>query len=67
MTQDINVRHALIIVSVLAPLHSYAMSTLVFIGSNFFDKSELVQFHLCVLDLDLAFQIERHGTITDVS
>ena len=51
MTQSINVRHMLIAVSVPVSLHS----------------GEQVQFHLGVLDLDLAFQVEKPTAITDVS
>ena len=34
---------------------------------NFPDWSEQVQFHLGVLDLDLAFQVEKLSAITDAS
>ena len=34
---------------------------------NFPDWSEQVQFHLGVLDLDLAFQVEKPASITDAS
>ena len=55
MTQSINVRPGLIVVSVSISLHSHATSIPVFNGLNFPDRSEQVQFHLGVLDLDLAF------------
>ena len=56
MTQSINVRHVLIAVSVPVSLHSHASSVPVFNGLNFPYWSLQVQFHLGVLDLDLAFQ-----------
>ena len=67
MTQNINVRHVLITVSILVSLHSHASSISVFNGLNFPDWSEQVQFHLGVLDLDLAFQVEKPAAITDAS
>jgi len=67
MTQSINVRHVLIAVSVSVSLHSHATFVLVFNGLNFPDWSEQVQFHLGVLDLDLAFQVEKSAAITDAS
>jgi len=67
MTQSINARHVLIAVSVSVSLHSHASSVPVFNGLNFPDWSEQVQFHLGVLDLDLAFQVEKPTAITDAS
>jgi len=67
MSQSINVRHVLIAVSVPVSLHSHASSVPVFNGLNFPDWSEQVQFHLGVLDLDLAFQVEKLAAITDAS
>ena len=67
MTQSINVRHVLIAVSIPVSLHSHASSVPVFNGLNFPDWSEQVQFHLGVLDLDLAFQVEKSAAITDAS
>ena len=43
------------------------MSVPVFNGLNFPDWSEQVQFHLDVLDLDLAFQVEKPTAITNAS
>nr|KYP55707.1 Retrovirus-related Pol polyprotein from transposon TNT 1-94 [Cajanus cajan] len=43
------------------------MSVPVFNGLNFSDWSEQVQFHLGVLDLDLAIQVEKPAAITDDS
>ena len=67
MTQNINVRHVLIVVSILVSLHSHASFVPVFNGLNFPNWSEQVQFHLGVLDLDLAFQVEKSVAITDAS
>jgi len=67
MTQSINVRHVLIAVSVPVSLHSHASSAPVFNGLNFPDWSEQVQFHLGVLDLDLALLVEKPAAITDAS
>jgi len=67
MTQDINVRHVLIVVSVLVSLHSHATSVPIFNELNFPDWSEQVQFHLGVLDLDLTFQVKKSTHITDIS
>jgi len=67
MTQSINVRHVLIAVSVPVSLHSHASSVPIFNRLNFPNWSEQVQFHLGVLDLDLAFQVERSTAITDAS
>ena len=67
MTQSINVKHVLIAVSLPVSLHSLGMSVPVFNGLNFSDWSEQVQFHLGVLDLDLALQVEKPAAITDAS
>ena len=48
-------------------LHSSISSVLVFNGLNFSNWSEQVQFHLGVLDLDLALQEEKPAAITDTS
>jgi len=39
----------------------------IFYGLNFSDWNEQVQFHLGVLDFDLAILEEKHATITDAS
>jgi len=39
----------------------------IFNGLNFYDLSEHVQFHLGVLDLDLAFQIEKLAATINTS
>ena len=67
MTQSINVKHVLIAVSLPISLHFLGMSVLIFNGLNFSDWSEQVQFHLGVLDLDLALQVEKPTTITNTS
>jgi len=56
-----------IAVSVSVALHSQATSIPVFNGLNFSDCSEKLQFHLGVLDLDLAIRIEKPAAITDDS
>ena len=48
MTQSINVRHVLIVVSVPVSLHTHALSVPIFNELNFPDWSEQVQFHLGV-------------------
>ena len=48
-------------------LHSHASSVPLFNGLNFSDWWEQVQFHLGVLDLDLALQVEKPAAITDKS
>lgn len=63
----INVEHVLIAVSVPISLHSQAMSVPVFNGLNFSEWSEQIQFHLGVLDLDLALQVEKPAAINDDS
>jgi len=67
MAQGINVRHVLIAVSTPISLHSHIASIPVFNGLNFPDWSEQVQFHIGVLDLDLAFQVEKPTAITDAN
>ena len=57
----------MIAICVLVALHSQATSVPVFNGLNFFYWSEQVQFHLGVLDLDLAIRIEKPIVITDDS
>ena len=59
MTQSINVKHVLIVVSLPVCLHSLGMSVLIFNELNFSDWSEQVQFHVGVLDLDLSLQVEK--------
>ena len=51
----------------LVSLHSHASSVPLFNGLNFSDLWEQVQFHLGVLDLDLALQVEKPAVITDKS
>ena len=48
-------------------LHSHASSVPLFNGLNFSGWWEQVQFHLGVLDLDLALQVEKPAAITDKS
>ena len=57
----------LIAVSVPISLHSHASSVPILNGTNFSDWSEQVQFHLSVLDLDLALRTEKLPTITEES
>ena len=52
-------------VSIPVSLHSHASSVSLFNGLNFSNWSEQVQFHLGVLDLDLALHVEEPPTITD--
>ncbi|XP_059309954.1 uncharacterized protein LOC132061100 [Lycium ferocissimum] len=49
------------------PLHSLASSVTVFNGLNFSEWHEQVQFHLGVMDLDLALLKEKPAAITDTS
>ena len=51
----------------LVSLHSHASSVPLFNGLNFSDWWEQVQFHLGVLDLDLALQVEKPAAITGKS
>uniref|UniRef100_A0A2N9IH71 Integrase catalytic domain-containing protein n=1 Tax=Fagus sylvatica TaxID=28930 RepID=A0A2N9IH71_FAGSY len=53
--------------SVPVSLHSLASSVPVFSGSNFSDWKEQIQFHLGVLDLDLALRIDKPAAITETS
>ena len=53
--------------SVPVSLHSLASSVLVFSGINFSDWKEQIQFHLGVLDLDLALRIDKPAAITETS
>ena len=50
-----------------ASLHSQATSVVKFNGLNFSEWSEQVQFHLGVLDLDLALLNEEPAALTDTS
>ena len=54
----------MIAVSVPILLHSHASSILILNGMNFLDWKEQVQFHLSVLDLDLALDFEKQDAIT---
>uniref|UniRef100_A0A1U7Y848 Uncharacterized protein LOC104245390 n=1 Tax=Nicotiana sylvestris TaxID=4096 RepID=A0A1U7Y848_NICSY len=49
------------------PLHSHALSVTVFNGLNFSKWHEQVQFHLGVMDLDLALLNDKPAVITDTS
>jgi len=49
------------------PLHSHASSVTVFNGLNFSEWHEQVQFHLGVMDLDLALLNDKPTAITDKS
>ena len=55
----------MIAVFIPVALHSQATSVPVFNGIHFSNWSEQVQFHLGVLDLDLAIRIEKPATVTD--
>ena len=57
----------LIVVSILVSLHSHTSSVSILNGTNFSNWSEKVQFHLGVLDLDLALRTEKPPTITEES
>ncbi|XP_038971580.1 uncharacterized protein LOC120104456 [Phoenix dactylifera] len=54
-------------VSIPVSLHSQASSVTIFNGTNFSEWNEQVQFHLGVLDLDLALRSEKPADITDLS
>ncbi|XP_058082431.1 uncharacterized protein LOC131230539 [Magnolia sinica] len=56
-----------IAMSVLVSLHSLASSVPIFSGTNFSDWKEQIQFHLGVLDLDLALRIDKPAAITETS
>ena len=53
--------------SIPVALHSLASSVVTFNGLNYSDWLEQVQFHLGVLDLDLAIQSERPAALTETS
>jgi hypothetical protein len=57
----------LIAMSVPISLHSHASSVSILNGTNFSNWAEQVQFHLGVLDLDLALRIEKPPAIIDSS
>ncbi|KAI3446828.1 hypothetical protein Pfo_003493 [Paulownia fortunei] len=52
---------------IYASLHSQASSIIKFNGLNFFEWYEQVQFHLGVLDLDLALTTDKPAAINDAS
>ncbi|KAH0639116.1 hypothetical protein KY290_036404 [Solanum tuberosum] len=52
--------------SPVIPLHSHASSVTVFNGLNFSEWHEQLQFHLGVMDLDLALLNDKPTAITDV-
>ena len=54
----------MIAVSVPISLHSHPSSILILNGMNFSYWKEQVQFHLRVLDLDLALEYEKPAAIT---
>ena len=56
-------------IAVLVPisLHSHASSVPILNGMNFSDWKEQVQFHLGVLDLDVALESEKPADITSNS
>ncbi|KAL8128992.1 hypothetical protein V2J09_018147 [Rumex salicifolius] len=53
--------------SVHASLHSQALSVAKYIGLNFADWYEQIQFHLGVLDLDLAILNDKPADLTEAS
>ena len=55
------------IVSTSVSLHSQASYVLIYNGLNFSSWCEQVQFHLGVLDLDLALLTDKSATIIDSS
>ena len=57
----------MIAVSVPISLHSHASSVPILNGMNFSDWKEQVQFHLGVLDLDVALESEKPVAITSDS
>ena len=57
----------LIVASVPISLHLHASSIPILNGTNFSDWSEQVQFHLGVLDLDLALRTEKPPAIAEKS
>ena len=54
----------MIAVSVPILLHSHASSVLILNGMNFSDWKEQVNFHLDILDLDIALESEKLPSIT---
>ena len=54
----------MIVVSFLIPLHFHASSIPILNGMNFSDWREQVQFHLGILDLDIALESEKPAAIT---
>ena len=62
-----NEHFIILAVSVPVSLPSYASPVPIFNGLNFSDWCEQVQFHLGVLDLDSALQVEKPAAITDTS
>ncbi|XP_049342875.1 uncharacterized protein LOC125807187 [Solanum verrucosum] len=52
---------------VVIPLHSHALSVIVYNGLNFSEWHEQVQFHLGVMDLDLSLLNDKPTAITDKS
>ena len=57
----------MIVVSVPISLHSHASSVPILNGMNFSDWQEQVQFHLGILDLDIALVSEILAAITGES
>jgi hypothetical protein len=57
----------MIAVSVSISLHSHATSVPILNGMNFSDWKEQVQFHLGVLDLDVALEYQKLAAITSNS
>jgi len=55
------------LIAVPISLHSHASSVSILNGTNFSNWAEQVQFHLGVLDLDLALRIEKPPAIIDSS
>ena len=53
----------MIAVSVPVSLHSHASSVSILNGMNFSDWKEQVQFHLGVLDIDVALESEKPAAI----
>ena len=68
MTQNINIwAFYVFAVSALVSLHLQDLSVLKYNGLNFFEWCEQVQFHLGVLDLDLALLTDKSTTGTNSS
>jgi len=53
------------VIPILNSLNSHVSSVSIFNGPNFSEWNEQVQFHLGVLDLDLAILEEKSSTIID--